>query len=535
MNEHVSGEKNGITEISNGINTETNIQTTTFVNGWKPKEVPPVPFSGLDVGLALGMLVCGFLYWDLIRLDSLGAGVTMFAVIFCLVAGVYFRLSGLPLPKEGFFCLGGMVISSLPFALFDNWMLKWLNFLFLMALAVYWICLCTKGKLEKGLRFSFLYDMLNHGLMVPFSNFPCCFMVMQKKMSDHKKGKTVFGVLAGLVISLPVLLLVISLLMQADAAFEGFMTTLGRFFTEGFWENIFRFILGIPVACYLFGLIYGSRHNRYRDSITMESMEKSKGALRFLPGIPVYSALSALNLIYVIFFLTQAAYLFSAFSGILPETMTYAEYARRGFFELCTVSGINLGVLIVAHLTAKREEGRGRALKGLTTGICISTVLLIAVALRKMLLYIDSYGLTQLRIYTSWFMILLLVIFLTVAIRQFKVFNGTRVLIVSFLLLFSALCYGNVDGMIAQYNIDRYQEGTLETLDVTELVWLSDAAIPPLCALYLEAEDEELKAEIHDAMTERRKMTWVEDTDETGFREFNLQKHRAEQILREQF
>ncbi|MFZ3102315.1 MAG: DUF4153 domain-containing protein [Desulfitobacteriaceae bacterium] len=51
----------------------------------------------------------------------------------------------------------------------------------------------------------------------------------------------------------------------------------------------------------------------------------------------VLSALTALNLVFIVYFLSQLTYLFSAFNNRLPELMTYAEYARRGFFELCTV------------------------------------------------------------------------------------------------------------------------------------------------------------------------------------------------------
>ena len=49
--------------------------------------------------------------------------------------------------------------------------------------------------------------------------------------------------------------------------------------------------------------------------------------------------------------------------------MTYAEYARRGFFELCTVSGINLGVIGAAHLIVKRDKIK--ILKAETAALCI--------------------------------------------------------------------------------------------------------------------------------------------------------------------
>ena len=72
-------------------------------------------------------------------------------------------------------------------------------------------------------------------------------------------------------------------------------------------------------------------------------------------------------------------------------------------------------------------------------------------------MYIDYYGLTRLRVYTSWFMILLFVLFVIILLRQFRSFNGTRIAAIGCICLFMLLCYGNVDGMIAKYNIDRYQ------------------------------------------------------------------------------
>ena len=37
--------------------------------------------------------------------------------------------------------------------------------------------------------------------------------------------------------------------------------------------------------------------------------------------------------VYVLFFAAQAATLFSAFTGVRPEGLTYAEYARQGFLS----------------------------------------------------------------------------------------------------------------------------------------------------------------------------------------------------------
>ena len=118
----------------------------------------------------------------------------------------------------------------------------------------------------------------------------------------------------------------------------------------------------------------------------------------------------------------------------------------------------------------------------------------------KMGMYIGYYGLTRLRVYTSWFMILLLLLFVIVLLRQFKIFQGTRIAVIGGICLFLALCYSNVDGLIAKYNIERYQAGTLETLDISTFYELSDGAVPYLYELYLDTQDPVVKADLKEAI-----------------------------------
>jgi len=188
------------------------------------------------------------------------------------------------------------------------------------------------------------------------------------------------------------MVVVLRLLVSADLAFENFI---GRIFDFIHFEKIItyimQFIFGIPVAFYLYGLIYGNVKGRYADRITTESVDKAAEVIRVAPKLSIYSVLTAFNVIYLLFFTVQAAYLFSAFSGNLPELFTYAEYARRGFFELCAVVGINLGVLIISYLTVKKEQGETpKVLQMETIIISLFTILLIATALSKMVMYINA-------------------------------------------------------------------------------------------------------------------------------------------------
>lgn len=323
---------------------------------------------------------------------------------------------------------------------------------------------------------------------------------------------------------IPVLVVVINLLIEADAAFAGVIANLH--FTISI-DILFQIILGIPVACYLFGLIYGDLYGRNTGFVTVESVDKRATAFRFAPGVTVYSALTALNLVFIIFFLSQITYFFSAFQNQLPELMTYAEYARRGFFELCTVAGINLAVITVAHLIVKREKVRLLQIE--TAALCLFTLMLIITAISKMVMYINFYGLTQMRVYTTWFMIVLFCIFAVIAVRQFKKFNAARVMFVGFVIFFMILSYGNVDGRIAAYNIDRYTNGTLESLDVQDLSRLSDAAASYIYALYQDTPEQTLKAELKAAIEKTPGSENMIPYQKT-FRDFNFQSHAAQGI-----
>jgi len=520
MNGELSGGKNGI--------VYERLDTGQKVSLSQGKKSLPMNFSTGDIVFAFVMLLSGFLYWNLIQVISLGFGVSLFSAVLCTTTVVYFHAAGFRQSKESIAFLCIITLSALNFTLFDGIPIKALNFIFLSLSFIYWVCLTAGTRLENKISPYILSDMLRQVLVIPFVNFNGCFSGTKQVFMKNNKGKGLISGFLGIVLFLPVLILVTSLLINADAAFESLMDRLRFSVSENVLEYIRDIILGVPVAFYLYGLIYGNRYKRgFRDT-TPESVDRHMHTLRFAPDATVYSALTALNLIYMAFFLSQAGYLFSAFRDSLPQSMTYAEFARRGFFELCAVSAINLGVIATAHLIAKRE--RIKILKGETAALCIFTIALIATAMSKMGMYIDYYGLTRLRVYTSWFMVILLFAFIIILIRQFKSFQGTRIAAVGCICLFMALSYGNVDGLIAKYNIDRYQAGTLESLDLDAMSELSDAAVPYLYELYRETTDVVMKDDIRDVILERP--VWEENNQayRNSFRDFNLQTYKADQI-----
>lgn len=503
-------------------------------------------------GLAWIMLVIGFFYIEWIAATALGLGVTLFTLLFCGTAGFYMQKNGFLQTKISLFYLGLTALSAVNFAVFDNDIMGLLNFFFLHWAAVYWVCVSCKRRIAGDLSSYVLGDTINQMLLVPFGNFGREFVSLfgaareKKNISQERWGEKwerrkniLFGA-AGLLLMLPLLLLVINLLTSADAAFADFISRINVSFAFKIPENMLRyvgdFLFGIPVACYLFGLLYGNTAAREPEMITQQSFDSAAAEARIMPKAMVCTGVGALILIYVLFFATQAGYLFSAFRNNLPVTMTYAEYARRGFFELCAVAGINLVVIAASNLFAQRQDGshgekRLKALRVETGALCVLTMMLIAAAVSKMMMYIHYYGLTQLRFYTTAFMALLFVCFGIILASQLKKLNCAKWLALTCIVGFLIFAYSDVDGAIAKYNIERYEAGTLKTIDVQSLAGMSDAAVEPLCRLFNETEDGEIRKQIYMTLVVYQGGDRLYSEPEGDYRQWNYQRSKAETVL----
>jgi hypothetical protein len=167
--------------------------------------------------------------------------------------------------------------------------------------------------------------------------------------------------------------------------------------------------------------------------------------------------------------------------------LTYAEYARGGFWQLTVVTILTLGVLAVAARKAPRCDGGDRAAMRIGLGLLAGLALVVVIsALARMNAYEQAYGLTRLRLLVAaceiWFgLIFLMVLANGVRLRPLgrrkggwlqKAAFGTGV---GMLLVLAAL---NPDGMIANRNIDRYE--ATKRIDVYYLGELSADAVPAL-------------------------------------------------------
>ncbi|MEZ5177687.1 MAG: DUF4173 domain-containing protein [Acidimicrobiales bacterium] len=77
------------------------------------------------------------------------------------------------------------------------------------------------------------------------------------------------------------------------------------------------------------------------------------------------------------------------------QGLTYAEYAREGFFQLLWAAAITVVVLLCVRACTGRARG---ALLWLSEAIVVLTLGVVASALRRLQLYEAAYGLTMLRL-----------------------------------------------------------------------------------------------------------------------------------------
>lgn len=300
------------------------------------------------------------------------------------------------------------------------------------------------------------FDGLNALFVIPFGNFGCLFRILFHKREltedDAKKENKVLSVFIGLAIAIPVLLIILPLLSKADAGFEKAVGALVSFIKEHFLATILRIVFAVPVACYLYGLSYGSITGRETNSIKKDTLMKSANGLRVIPDITGGTVMVVMCMVYVIFIVLQGNYLFSAFAGTLPEEFTYAEYARRGFFELCKIATWNMVFIWLLNLLSKNDRKQNKILRILSICLSVLTLLIIATAMSKMGMYMVAYGLTIKRIITMVFMIWLVVVFVCMIILQKKEIPIARICIMTGAALFAVLCICPVESGIELFN-----------------------------------------------------------------------------------
>lgn len=293
----------------------------------------------------------------------------------------------------------------------------------------------------------------------PLARFHLFFKTFTDKI--FKGREEVKYIVTGIAITIPFLLIILPLLISSDLILESM--TLDFFDSLEFSSSIlFRIVFIVLFCSYWFGQFSYD----LKTLITKEKLPRLRGKQSVFI---TYTFLTIINLIYGLYVFIQVKYLFLNV-GVLPEGITYADYAREGFFQLVLVTIINITLIILLELLNHTNLFKQRLLETFTL---ITTSVMAVSAFYRMSLYEESYGYTTLRLLVFLFLVFLIVIM--VLLMTYLISN--KIIILNVISIFVIITYiivswANLDSYVAKENIKRY-----ELTDEIDIVYLTSLSL----------------------------------------------------------
>lgn len=311
---------------------------------------------------------------------------------------------------------------------------------------------------------------------------------------------------AAAVVGVTVALLVVfgALFAAADPAFEHLFTGLVPKLSVG--DIISRAVVFAMVLAFA---LCGGYLVRFGIRLDALAPPQGKPVARWEWALP----LGVLDALFVTFVAVQASVLFGGHRHVLDtEGLTYAEYARQGFWQLLGVSALTLVVLSIAVRKARRTTSGDRMAIRILIGIlCATSIVIVVSAIHRMWLYQEAYGFSVLRLLVITVELWLGAVFLMIAACGVRMSARwlPRAVLVAGVVALLGLAAVNPERLVADRNIDRYLESG--TLDTEYLYNLSADADPALVRLPVDL----------------RPCQWYRSDEPDPWYEFNLSRWQA--------
>lgn len=439
----------------------------------------------LTAALALGVLGDALL-------RTAPPGLNVFLWIGAL-AGVYLalrRLNALPAAGQGRWLLLPALLLAAGFLWRDSPALQLLDVLGLAVLLGLASAYSRGGDLRRGHILDYGLQLVLAGLQAAAGPLPLLAADIQwSRLPQRGRRNGTLAVLRGLLLALPLLLIFGSLFMAADAVFADAVHRLFNFRMADLTADVAMTLAWAWLAA---GWLRAAGRGKGAESLAVTR----PGSLT-MGAIETGVVLGSLNLLFLAFVVVQFRYFFGGAALVQAATgLTYADYARRGFFELTGVTALVLPVLLIGHwlqpqpVTSDQGESpqqppyqqasQQRLFRVLAATLLALLFVIMISAVQRMLLYQRAFGLTELRLYASALMIWLGVLFMwfaaTVLRGRAKPFAfGALASGVVLLLTLHAI---NPNALIVRTNVGRLAAG--QTFDATYVASLGADAVPAL-------------------------------------------------------
>jgi hypothetical protein len=316
-----------------------------------------------------------------------------------------------------------------------------------------------------------------------------------------RRGGSLRALLRPALLAAPLLVVFGSLFVAADAVFEAQVARVFDINLDAVGPHVFRVLFGgwVSLALLWTGVATVPPHD-----IDADFPERHR-----LRRLEVSLVLGSLAVLFALFVAVQVRYLFGGASLVRASvTLTYGQYARRGFFELVIAALLLLPVLAGVNWARERSTPARRLFLGLAGALGLLLLVILASAWQRLAIYREAYGLTEARLYAvatlPWLVLTLATFFVIVVRGKMRVFLPLAGAYAVATLL--ALCTLNPDAFIVRTNAARVAEG--QPFDAIYAASLSADAVPVLLSR-LDAVPPEDRCEVSAAL--RRRATGPED------------------------
>lgn len=448
--------------------------TKSTTTGSDQSWLPGKPLFITLIALVLG--VAGELFLDG---HALGLGFPLWALF--AVAGLLLAATSegiRPALPEAFLAVGVLFFSAMAAVRLEP-LTTALNVMFALALFALWVRVFRWSRLQDLGWIDVGLTLLVVPLFSWVRSWPIWGLVGRSVAGERIPRSTAASVVRGALLALPVLIVFAVLLSAADLVFADLLE---RAFLWLDLEKLLRASRRVVVvgagAYFCMGAILLALEEPERWSLQGKERPLVR---RFLGGVETLVVLVGVDLLFTLFVAVQVRYLFGGEANISAAGYTYAEYARKGFGELVAVSVLSLGLILTMGMVSKQETTRGRnSFRAASAVLVVLISVILASALKRLLLYEDAYGFTRLRTYTHiaiFWMVFVFLVFLAAIFTD----NLRRTALAALLTAcgFAAtLNLLNVDTFVARRNLLRHAASG--EVDADYLASLSNDAVPIL-------------------------------------------------------
>ena len=436
------------------------------------------PMRLVQTAVTLSILA-DWLFYD----KPLGVSLLLFVVL--VVGGLWWngRHEAIPAAKHNLWLLLPLGFFASMAMLRTNSTLTTLNVLAVLCLLAYLAFFYAAGRVENLnlLGYALLpLRVLGHSLAL---SVPVIGPTVQEMKQSGNGRRRLLPLLRGLALALPVLLVFTYLLSSADLIFADYVADLFSLdifdhVAEWIWRGMLIVLLSVLLAGGL-ALALTRRAEDEEQSVLERGLAQLPGHLA-IGFIETTTILVLVNMLFAAFVGIQFTYLFGGAANVTEAGYTFADYARRGFFELLTVAILTMLLVLGLNWLARREnKGQIRLFNGLGSVLVGLVLVMLVSAWRRMALYEAAFGYTELRLIVyvcmAWLAVILVWFWLTLWLRPDRFAIGALLAVMGFVATLNLI---NPDAFIARQNLDRY--GRSGDLDVAYLANLSDDAVPQL-------------------------------------------------------